>query len=230
MPRADSTSASTGVFPPSRSKVSVTCSAASVLASITPASPGSPLSASTSSDQNSVDRSLIRTQARLSPAFRYSTTSARAAGLRAGSTASSMSSTIWSARDSCALSNSSVRAPLTSSHERAMPGSTFLPLCTRPFCGRGSAAARAGSGSGGAKPVEQADVPVDVDPPAVGAARSDQVQADQLRVSPRAPGVGPQQGEVLPTRRVGAGRVQRELQVQLGSGLLGVEVAQALGV
>src|SRR4051812_41547528 len=180
---------------------------------MTPARPGMPLSASTSSDQNSVDRSLIRTHARFSPDLRYSTTSARAAGLRAGSTASSMSSTIWSARDSCALSNSSVRAPLTSSHDRAMPGSTFLPLCTRPFCGRGSAGVRAGSGGGGAQPVEQTDVPVDVDPPAAGAARSDQVQADQLRVAPPTPGVGPQQGEVLPTRRVGTGSVQRELQV-----------------
>src|SRR3954464_6342676 len=230
MPRADSTRASTGVPPPSRSKVSVTCSAASVLASITPASPGRPLSASTSPDQNSVDRSLMRTQARFSPEDRYSTTSARAAGLRAGSTASSMSSTIWSARESWALSNSSVRAPLTSSHERAIPGSTFRPLCTGPFCGPGGGASRRGSGGGAAQPVEQADPPVDVDPPSTGPPRSDQVEPDQLGVAARRPGVGPQQRQVLAADRVAGDGVQRQLQAQLGGRCLGVEVAQALGV
>src|SRR3954447_11597705 len=199
---------------------------------MTPARPGIPLSASTSSDQNSVERSLIRTHARLAPDFRYSTTSARASGLRAGSTASSMSSTIWSARDSWALSKSSVRAPLTSSHERAIPGSTFLPLCTRPLWCPRSPPFRPGvgapSGGGAGEPVEQPDVPVDVDPPTAGTAGTDEVQADQLRVAARPLGVGPEQREVVaPVRPLGA-VVQCELQLD-GRGLP-VEVAQALGL
>src|SRR3712207_4540541 len=149
MPRADSTSARTGVEPPSRSAVSVTCSPASVLASITPSRPGTPASLATSSSQNSVERSLIRTQADRSPFESQSMTPARASSLFAGSTASSMSSTIWSARDSEARSNRSVRAPLTSSQERASSGPTLRCLTTPPSSYRVLGHSGPGGGAGG---------------------------------------------------------------------------------
>ena len=98
MPRADSTRAITGVWPPSRCHVSVTCAGDSVFASITPCSPGRPRSSSTSSAQKSVVTSLIRTQASPPPAS-HAATPCRAAGFAAGSTASSMSRMIWSARE-----------------------------------------------------------------------------------------------------------------------------------
>ena len=60
---------------------------------------GQPVRRSTSSDQKEVERSLIRTHAVFDPSHQ-STTSSRASALFAGSTASSMSRTIWSARDS----------------------------------------------------------------------------------------------------------------------------------
>ena len=111
-----------GTVPPSRSNVSVTCSADSVLASITPESPGTPLRPSTSSDQNSVVRSLMRTQP-APPPLSQSMTDVRASGFSFGSTASSMSRMIWSARDWAAGSKSSDRMPETSSQERAIWGS-----------------------------------------------------------------------------------------------------------
>src|SRR5918998_316212 len=159
MPSADSTNATTGGEPPSRSAVSVTCSPASVLASMTPSRPGTPASLATSSSQNSVERSLIRTQADRSPRESHSMTPARASSLFAGSTASSMSSTIWSARDSEARSNRSVRAPLTSSQERASSGPTLRCLPTPSSSYRVPGHSRPGlvaGSSGGALPEEAA--------------------------------------------------------------------------
>src|SRR5215213_3957142 len=159
MPSADSTSARTGVEPPSRSAVSVTCSSSSVLASMTPSRPGNPASLGTSSSQNSVERSLIRTRADRSPRESHSMTPARASSLFAVSTASSMSSTIWSARDSEARSNRSVRAPLTSSQERASSGPTLRCLTTPPSSYRVPGHSRPGrvaGSSGGALPEEAA--------------------------------------------------------------------------
>jgi hypothetical protein len=125
MPRADSMSARTGVVPPSRSKVSVTCSGDSVLASMTPRRPESPLIRSTSSDQKGVRRSLMRTQPD-PPLLSHLTTSSRAPAFAFGSTASSMSRMIWSARDCPARSKPSLRAPLMRSQDRAMSAETGL--------------------------------------------------------------------------------------------------------
>src|SRR5918993_42654 len=119
MPRADSTSGITGVLPSMRWKLSVTWSADSVLASMTPSRPGVPRRPARSSAQNRLVASLMRTQA-LPPALSQSTTWFRAWSFWEGSTASSISRMIESARDTADWSKSSVFMALTRSHERAI--------------------------------------------------------------------------------------------------------------
>ena len=119
MPTADSTRGMTGVLPSIRWKLSVTWSADSVLASMTPSRPGVPRSPARSSAQKGLVASLIRTQA-LPPAVSQFTTLARAASFCEGSTASSMSRMIASARETADWSKSSVFIALTSSQERAI--------------------------------------------------------------------------------------------------------------
>ena len=123
IPSADSTRAITGVVPRRRWKVSETWAAASVFASMTPRRPGMPPSASTSSDQKSLVRSLMRTQP-LPPLLSQETTSSRAAVLRRGSTASSMSRMISSAREASAESKVSGLVAATRSHDLANSADT----------------------------------------------------------------------------------------------------------
>ena len=129
-------SAMTGVWPPRRSNVSLTCAAVSAFASITPARPGAPRSRSMSSDQNRVVLSLIRTQAVAASSQVH--TRSRAAPFPRGSTASSRSRITWSASDLAAASKSPWAA-LTNIHERDSSGVTDraivegMPLvCGRP--------------------------------------------------------------------------------------------------
>ena len=103
-PRAVSTSATIGTFG-SRLAVSVTWSTDSTIASITPPT-DVPASISRSPAHHSVPKPLTRTQSPW-PSASQRVTFSRAAALSFGATASSMSRTTMSARDSTAGPNRS---------------------------------------------------------------------------------------------------------------------------
>ena len=141
-PRAVSTSATIRV-PRSSSAVRVTCSPVSVMASMTPSSPGASRRARRSSSHHGVPKPLMRTQARRGagptpvssgPAplrepetppgsdESHSITFRRARCLSAGATESSTSRITTSAALVAATSKRAGWVPLTSSHERASSG------------------------------------------------------------------------------------------------------------
>ena len=127
-PRAVSTRATIRV-PRSSSAVRVTCSGDSVMASITPSSPGTSRRAWRSSSHHAVPKPLMRTHARLTwPSWlrepSHAITFSRAWALSAGATESSTSSTTASAALWAAWSKRETCEPLTSSHERASSGPT----------------------------------------------------------------------------------------------------------
>jgi len=104
----------------------VTWSTDSTIASITPPT-GVVARAARSSAHQGVPKPLMRTQSTL-PAPSQLTTLSRAACLSLGATASSMSKTTMSARESTADWNRSGCVPLTSSQLRASTGSMREPM------------------------------------------------------------------------------------------------------